>query len=336
MFAKNKQITTVVAVTVFAIVILAITVACGRSSDVSMSQDDTEAGGLTERVPDLLGYSLEVLTKEFESIGFIPSPVILISEEPENTVLFIDKMGLIVPVHATIEIFVSGGVPDFISEDPSASGDSSDLMPESPSATDTSQSSQPSREHEIYTMEFGGISWLVLEEEEDKVLLLSEFVLFDMPYNNVLESTTWENSSLRGYLNNEFFNSFSPEEREHIAVTRVINGDTLFIERAGYAEYTDLWSWTIPAGNDTDDRIFLLSRSEQRRYFPTDASRRARIMPDHPFSGNEEFWWWWLRTPWFGTFNVYVVAITGTDTVGYSATSNLPGPGVRPALWLYT
>jgi len=349
---KSKKYT-VSLIASFVIIIIAVT-ACSRSNDPSQSQPDDPRGNAgvnvsTEIVPDLVGYSLEELEREFNSIGFTASHIRLVSDEPENTVLFINGIGQQVPVSSTIVIYVSGGSPEFMIEDPIDPDETLEWIPGDPFAPDPA-----ARRQRFEKIEFGGLSWLILDKEEDKVFLLSELVLFDMKYNEELVSTTWETSSIRKYLNNEFFNSFSPEDRQRIALTRVMNGDILFTNTLGIMFGMEYHSWIIPAGNDTDDRIFLLSLDEVEHYFDNDSDRMARMADDHPWSGGDiEYRWWWLRSPSRGTFCAVVISyirgdalsgypvnmnssyIYGDAPVGDRANNDHVIPGVRPALWLY-
>ena len=182
--------------------------------------------------------------------------------------------------------------------------------------------------------------WLVLDEdeEENKILILSEFVLFDKMYNDTFRYVTWEDSTIRSYLNNEFFNSFSPEERRRIAETRVINNG-----RMAFFEHTfDTWyipagndTWYVPGGNDTDDRIFLLSFDEMIKYFPIRVDRavfRSREEVHSPRSG----WAWWLRSPGADNFTGIQVVLFGFYQDGHQVNGGFGVAfGVRPAMWLY-
>lgn len=295
------------------IIVIACAAACRgnlsepTASQLHIPQDYTQPGRLLEKIPDLRGYSLEAMTREFSNLGFSPSVVMLISDAPTDTVLSIKRVGQLVPVPATIEVFVSGGFPDWDIEIPSESG------------------SMTQQHYE--RIEFGGIEWLVLDEVEDKVLLLSRFVLFDMQYNNEFISSTWEISTLRNYLNNEFLNSFSSEERERIAETRNTNDGIVF------TEFFSLDTWPVPGGNDTYDRIFMLSHDEQRRYFANDSSRLARMAEDHPWhSSGYNHWWWWLRSPGMCTFSAGIITVYGSDITTAFVNMQI---GVRPVLWLY-
>jgi len=292
--------------------------ACSGGADSHISEPHIQQGGAgTEaplvRVPDLIGYPLEELTLEFSNLGFTPSLLMFISDEPINTVLSIKRVGQLAPAYSTIDVYVSAGSPDWDTE----------VVP---------GSELPAQQKEYDRMEFGGISWLVLEDIGDRVLLLSEFVLFDMRYNDTFVSTTWETSTLRSYLNNEFFNSFSPEERGRITETRIENADIQCSFPSGELGQR-IQTWPVPAGNDTYDKVFLLSYDEQRRYFVDDAARLARMTDDHPRQGSGyAHWWWLLRSPRTCTFTVSGVSYEGWDFIGYPVNMDI---GVRPALWLY-
>ena len=331
---KIKLNIAIITVLILVFAIVAVVTACSSNkNNTSMPQGDSGSGETLVQVPDLLGYSLEELQLEFDIRGITSSATMLISEEPKGTVLYIDKMGLHVPISTTLEVLVSWGLPDWDDGYINESGDneSDDLV-----AEDLLRDYDPSVPRQLFeVMEFGGIDWLILEEKEDKVLLISEFVLFDMQYNEVFESTTWETSEIRRYLNDEFYYSFSLEDRERIAETKVINGYKLFIDVIGNGgEAVGTQSWPIFCGNDTDDKVFILSHDEQKSYFKEDNARLARMAEDHPRFGmiHAPTHWWWLRSPFFCTFSAYFVAWMGLDYIGDRVTEVV---GVRPALWLY-
>ena len=351
MSIKNKQIKTVITVIVLVIAIISITTGCSRNNDAVTSLGDSESEETLIVVPDLVGGSLDALKHEFEILGLIPSLYMLMSEEPIDTVLLIDRMGQHVSASTTIRVQISGGMtgrevedadvhdpsaqqPDSGTEDTAGSG----LLPEH-WTQDTFDSIQ--ERNELRRISFADIDWLVLDEdeEENKILILSEFVLFDKLYNDTFMPVTWEDSTIRSYLNNEFFNSFRPEERRRIAETRVINNG-----RMAFEEYTfDTWyipggndTWYVPGGNDTDDKIFLLSFDEMIKYFPSRVDRavfRSREEMHNPRSG----WAWWLRSPGRDNFSGIRIVLFGYY---YSGTVNGGGHGsangVRPAMWLYT
>ena len=98
------------------------------------------------------------------------------------------------------------------------------------------------------------IRWIVLAVRGDEAMLLTEQPLVGMPYNDedhYQYDVTWENCTLRGWLNGEFLQSaFSSEEAQSILDTPVKTAD---YSRKGF---------TVPAGNPTVDKVFLLSVEE--------------------------------------------------------------------------
>ena len=102
------------------------------------------------------------------------------------------------------------------------------------------------------------IEWIVLERDSknNRALLLSKYILdvrFNV-YKSGEKNTTWENSNIRTWLNNEFYNTaFTEEEKNKIKEVQLVNEDN--------DDYMTL------GGRDTMDKIFLLSISEARKYF---------------------------------------------------------------------
>jgi hypothetical protein len=161
---------------------------------------------------------------------------------------------------------------------------------------------------------FGPYEWLVLRLEGNKKLLLSKDVLFmDKKYNETYMSVTWETCTLRAWLNNEFLNEFTSQEQARIVLTTNANEDNPSSGAAG--------------GNNTTDRIFLLSISEARHYFSSNSARIAK------YNGYEEFWW--LRSPGRNSYSAAIVYTEGDVYVGgVDVNDGRIAWGVRPALWL--
>ncbi len=153
--------------------------------------------------------------------------------------------------------------------------------------------------------------WQVLAVEENKVLLMTENTLETRAYHEKYENTTWEECSLRTWLNGSFLDSvFTAEEQESILLTDV---------KAEKETY-----WGGDAGNDTQDQVFLLSISEMEQYFKTESDRICRNSSGFAMS-------WWLRSP--GRINDLAACVNfdGKLNAGYvDGAMNK----VRPALWL--
>lgn len=154
------------------------------------------------------------------------------------------------------------------------------------------------------------IEWIVLEKEGNKALLLSRFLLKERRYNDEDKEITWENCTLREWLNSDFMNqTFSKKERNSILTIDVINSDN--------EEYG------TKGGNNTKDKIFLLSIDEFKKYFPKGSKATYK-------NGSGDFWW--LRSPGYNQDYAATVSNSGHlydygDYVDY-------GNGVRPALWV--
>lgn len=68
------------------------------------------------------------------------------------------------------------------------------------------------------------IKWRVLSVSEDEALLMADSNLDVQRYNESFDKVTWENSTLRSWLNAYFFNrAFSNEEQNDIIDTAVEN-----------------------------------------------------------------------------------------------------------------
>ena len=98
------------------------------------------------------------------------------------------------------------------------------------------------------------IEWKILYKDKNKALLYTRYIIDNMRYNDEDVDITWENSTLRQWLNDEFINdTFSKEEKN--LITEVLN------ENAKNDVYgTD-------SGNKTTDKVFLLSLDECKKYF---------------------------------------------------------------------
>ncbi len=130
------------------------------------------------------------------------------------------------------------------------------------------------------------VEWQVLERDENRLFVISKYVLDVQPYHYVQAPITWEDSSIREWLNNEFINSaFTDDEQEQILWTRIENKDNK--------------EQKTTAGNDTEDRLFLLSVDEVKLYFSTEKDRKILATPFADVANDSEGKgsWWWLRTP---------------------------------------
>lgn len=181
------------------------------------------------------------------------------------------------------------------------------------------------------------IEWLVLSAEEDRALLISRYGLESRPYNINKTDITWEYCTLRTWLNDTFFSSaFSAEEQKGILLTGVDNSRT-----QGYS------AWNGDGGNDTTDRIFLLSYGEAHYYLdvtyngstlksrmaPTEyaAEQKAYKTVKSKTSAGEPASWWWLRSP--ADNQQYAARVSTEGALDYTNVDRQYGC-VRPAMWI--
>jgi len=149
---------------------------------------------------------------------------------------------------------------------------------------------------------FGGLRWLILTEQDNKRLIISEQVLECRSYHERQQNITWAECSLRGYLNGEFVSkTFTTEEQARI------------IKR-----------------EETSDKIFLLSLEEVVQYFGDggqfNETRRAK-------NTQGKYNHWWLRSP--GSEARFAAIIRGEGIVNAKGRIvDDAGGGVRPAMWV--
>ncbi len=185
------------------------------------------------------------------------------------------------------------------------------------------------------------IEWYVLDKQDGKLLLLSRFALDCKRYHEEHEDVTWETCTLRDWLNGTFFTTaFGAAEQGRIVTTRVKNEDNL--------------KWETGGGNDTEDKVFLLSIGETERYFSSDSgvedpARRVKLTAYAKAQGGHSYCdaehdsfytpeydgngWWWLRSP--GSDGLCAAGVGETGTVWRGSNYILcDNHVVRPALWL--
>jgi len=68
-------------------------------------------------------------------------------------------------------------------------------------------------------LKFGEYEWRILNIKDDKVLILTEEIIELRDYHNKSVDITWKYCELRRYLNGEFCDSFSENDRERIIET---------------------------------------------------------------------------------------------------------------------
>jgi len=140
------------------------------------------------------------------------------------------------------------------------------------------------------------IEWQILEKYTNgTALVISKYALDNVKYNEKDESVTWETSTIRKWLNNDFYNIAFKNANKNLIVE-------------SYLENKDNTKGNTKGGNNTNDKIFLLSTDEARKYFSSDEKRKLWPTPYAKGSNSKEgnldtssssdsSCWWWLRSP---------------------------------------
>lgn len=182
------------------------------------------------------------------------------------------------------------------------------------------------------------IEWYILDKKDNKYLLLSKYCLVGKEYNDKEEPVTWEKSSLRYWLNNEddinnsfILNAFSDEEEKKIVTTKLLNNANS--------------DFNVEGGNETFDKIFILSVDEYNKYLKNNVMKYAAptkylleknhiyVVEDYKTNYGEASTFWRLRTPGYNSITTMVVTPDGVlyPYSGYVKTEKGP---LRVALWI--
>ena len=172
------------------------------------------------------------------------------------------------------------------------------------------------------------IEWIILAKDDNKMLVISDKAIDCKPYHSSYGNTTWEECSLRRWLNDTFVNeAFTTEEQEKILTTNVTadaNPD-----------------YDTDAGNDTEDKVFLLSIEEVNRYFNNDSERqcvsteyaKANGAYTYEIDGASNCFWWLRSQGGYSNKSASVVNSDGTvSKYGNAVDDNRDC--VRPAMWI--
>ena len=207
------------------------------------------------------------------------------------------------------------------------------VKPEKQSSTRESTKEEKhnaAKSEQTENIKFGGYDWRVLDIQNNQALLLSESILEKRLYNDKKTDITWENCTLRNYLNNDFYNKLTDSDKGRIVKKTIPNKDNQWYGTSG--------------GKDTPDHIFLLSLEEVVQYFG-DSGQLKNKNPNNKYLIDDEYnekriakdtsgaaAWWWLRSP--GGNTRIAADVNEGGFVFMSGDGVSASGGVRPALWL--
>ena len=197
------------------------------------------------------------------------------------------------------------------------------------------------------------IEWQVVGTRDGHTLLISKYALDCKQYNEEWTDITWENCTLRSWLNNDFYNkAFSSFDKKWIVTAHNSNPDSYELYRP---LNTSSYTYGAKGGNATNDKVFLLSWTEARDYFggklydsdigagnynqkllckPT---AYAKAQGGWAYSNSDNYYpsdtdgccWWWLRSP--GNNQDSAALVRNYGALNYYFVHGSTG-GVRPAI----
>ena len=146
--------------------------------------------------------------------------------------------------------------------------------------------------------ELADVNWKILDITDAGYMCIGDS-LGDKKFDE--NSSDWNESSLREYLNNEFYEKIARE----VGRENIISFKRNLLSLDGQTEY-----------GESDDFVSLLTVDEYRKY--------RKLIPN---TGD----WWWLVTPWSTPCNEYSKTVTVVSPSGYILNLSCNGDnGVRP------
>lgn len=146
--------------------------------------------------------------------------------------------------------------------------------------------------------ELADINWKILDITDAGYMCIGDS-LGDKKFDE--NSSDWNESSLREYLNNEFYEKIARE----VGRENIISSKRNLLSLDGQTEY-----------GESDDFVSLLTVDEYRKY--------RKLIPN---TGD----WWWLVTPWSTPCNEYSKTVTVVSPSGFIGNINCRrNYGVRP------
>lgn len=156
------------------------------------------------------------------------------------------------------------------------------------------------------------ITWIVVEKEDDRALLVSKYALFSSYFYQRHKECSYLNSDIRKLLNDDFlYTVFRKKELEHIMTNEI-----------------------------TEDKAFLLSIEETSKYFPSDDMRKLTLL-EMSVKKNEnnidrdKSYWWWLRSKDIDQKVLYAPVVDATGSINEDGIEvNRSSGKIRPAIWV--
>lgn len=204
------------------------------------------------------------------------------------------------------------------------------------------------------TVEFGRyndkpIEWEILDKDDDNVLLISKYVIDDKEFDETeiesedYEDAGWENSSIRQWLNEDFFNDAFDKTEQKMILTSVnenINGYVFLRKYDKHPERNSMED--VVEFKETEDKVFLLSVEEIEEYYGIIEESYSLFSSSFAETKNTsgEEWPWWSRTvcyrlgkgiPGTSNYDPCMVGTNGMVNIPYLR-GETTALGIRPVI----
>ncbi|MBO6134898.1 MAG: InlB B-repeat-containing protein [Lachnospiraceae bacterium] len=166
------------------------------------------------------------------------------------------------------------------------------------------------------------IRWEIITQNENEALLIPEKIIDDQAYNNS-SNITWENCSIRSWLNNTFITGAFTSNQISVILEKTIH-------TTGAPTYPD---------SNTLEKVFLLSTSEIDGYSGVMGSATAQATPYAKAKNNSALKVrdgnspWWLRNL-YSSSEAYIVDYNGYLPWIYGLVDDKYWGGVRPVFYI--
>ena len=163
-------------------------------------------------------------------------------------------------------------------------------------------------------IQYEPIKWKVLNTNSNEAFLVSDKILAKKNYNDERIEITWEDSTIRNWLNGDFKNTAFTTAEVGGIVDKTIQ---------------------TPGQDDTTDKIFLLSKSEAETYFSSNAERTTtstKYGTNDSASAHENMFWY-LRDSGVNSYFSFATCVTNSGSItNFFPVNSGNFIGARPAL----
>lgn len=169
------------------------------------------------------------------------------------------------------------------------------------------------------------LEWIVLDVRDNQAMLLSKYCIDTVIFYPKRVPMYWGKSDLRAWMNGAFLQeAFTPEQQACILTTTVKNSNPHGMKGAG---------------DDTLDKIYLLSKSEVLHFFPELADRvaypteyaKSKGCTVDPVTGSCR---WWTRTSGARKMDICGMRLDGRISSYGMQDVDWPTNTMRPVMWV--